>query len=115
MTGGVVFAGRAVDGVPAGVTAAVGAEDAAALPAAEVAVATTLIECPTSSVTGRYDSAVAFGVVVQVAPAAAQRPPWDGKGNGFPPPPPPGTAGGRSPPPPPPRGGRAGAGGGRPG
>src|SRR2546421_10177207 len=97
MTGGEVFAGRAVDGVPAGVTAALGAEDAAALPAAEVAVATTLSECPTSSLTGRYDSAVAFGVVVQLGPAASQRLPRYADVIGFPPPHGPGTAGSRPP------------------
>src|SRR3954469_6172154 len=97
MTGGEVFAGRPVDGVPAGVTAALGAEDAAALPAAEVAVTTTLSECPTSSVTGRYDSAVAFGIVVQLAPAASQRLHWNANVIGFPPSHVPGTAARSSP------------------
>src|SRR5437763_16712828 len=57
--GGVRFVGTAAGGVPAAETAALGAEAADALPAAEAAVATTWSACPTSSLTGRYDSAVA--------------------------------------------------------
>jgi len=53
ISGGAVLAGSAVDGVPAGETATLGADVAEALPAAEVAVATTWSACPTSSLTGR--------------------------------------------------------------
>src|ERR1700745_391928 len=56
--GGPMFAGRAVGGVPAGVTAAVGGVTAVALPAADLAVVTTTSECPTSVLTARYVSRV---------------------------------------------------------
>ena len=58
---------------PAGETAAVASELATAVPAPEVAVTKTLSECPTSSVTGRYDSALAPAIGAQFAPAASQR------------------------------------------
>ena len=95
--GGEAFVGSAVGFVPAGETAAVGAEAAAALPVRDVAVTTTLSECPTSSLTGLYDSAIALGIVVQFAPAASQRLHWYVNVIGFPPSQVPGTAAKRSP------------------
>ena len=52
----------------------------------------TLSECPTSSVTGRYDSAVAPVIASQFAPAASQRRHWYANVSGLPPSHVPGTA-----------------------
>ncbi len=73
ITGGLRLVGRTPGEVPAGVTATVGAVVVDAAPAAEVAVTKTLSECPTSSLTGRYDSAPAPEIGTQLAPAASQR------------------------------------------
>ena len=74
--GGLRLVGRAPGDVPAGVTAAVGTVVALAVPAVEVAVTKTLSACPTSALTGRYDSAVAPEIGTQLAPAASQRRHW---------------------------------------
>src|SRR5437660_6787294 len=73
ISGGEMLVGCAAGGVPAGETAAVGAEAAAALPAAEVAVTTALSEWPTSALTGLYVSAVAPEIGVKFEPGAQQR------------------------------------------
>ena len=68
--------GRAAGGVPAGETAAVGADAAVALPEVEMAVVMTLSECPTSLLVARYDSRVAPEIAAQLAPAASQLKYW---------------------------------------
>jgi hypothetical protein len=74
--GGLRLVGRAAGGVPAGETAAVGTDVATAVPAPDVAVTKTLSECPTSVLTGRYDSRVAPEIAVQSAPAASHCRHW---------------------------------------
>src|SRR5579884_3891313 len=95
--GGLRFCGRAVGEVPAGATAAVAAVVATALPAAEVAVTTTLSECPTAVLSGRYDSPVAPVIDAQLAPAASQSLHWYANVSGLPPAQVPGTAARSSP------------------
>ena len=73
IAGGLRLVGRAAGDVPAGETAAVGDVVVDAVPVAEVAVTKTLSECPTSSLTGRYVSAVALEIAAQLAPAASHR------------------------------------------
>src|SRR5215475_2047558 len=87
-----MLVGRAVGDVPAGETAAVGTEMAVAFPASDVAVTTTLSECPTSVLVGRYDSAVAAEIAAQLAPAASHRLHWYVNVSGLPPSHRPGTA-----------------------
>src|SRR5262245_22485540 len=92
-----MFAGRAVGGVPAGETAEVGGLTAVALPAAEVAVTTTLSACPTSVLTGLYFPAVAPVIAAHCAPAASQRLHAYENLSGLPPSQIPGTAASSSP------------------
>jgi hypothetical protein len=87
-----MFVGRAVGGVPAGVTAAVGAVELAALPPEDVAVVTTLSECPTSALATLYVSYVAPEIAAQLTPAASQRLHVYENRSGFPPSQAPGTA-----------------------